>query len=438
MAGLWRILIYLAIVVAPLYVTAIFHFPSEDNLLANIGRSLGLLAFGLLIMQVALAARLKWTERPFGLNLMFPFHRRMGVFIACILIAHPMVMAASGDGWPLLIGLDQPWNIWIAKAALLLLLVNTVISVYRVSLGLKFESWRLLHDLLGPTTILLLVFLHSWFTGTDLTALPLRVLWVVLWAGAVLLFGYHRFLRPWWLGRHPYRVTEVRQETSDVWTLRFVPPPERRRFDFLPGQFQFVTLKRGRGLPVEEHHFTISSSPLDRTSHSSTIKASGDFTASIGQTKPGDLAVIQAPFGRFSAVLLPEVQDLVFIAGGIGITPLISNLRYMRDTRAEKRVLLLYSIRTEDGIVFREELEQIAAGVTPELEIAYILTQAHALWEGEQGRLDREKIKRLCGDRLTKSTFFLCSPPPMLKDMLAILRDLGVPAGRISYEYFSL
>ena len=86
---------------------------------------------------------------------------------------------------------------------------------------------------------------------------------------------------------------------------------------------------------MEEHHFTIASSPLDRTSHTSTIKASGDFTASIGQTKPGDLAVIQAPFGRFSTVLHPEVQDWVFIAGGIGITPLMSNLqvhaRHARD-----------------------------------------------------------------------------------------------------------
>jgi predicted ferric reductase len=173
-AGIWRILIYLAFVFSPLYVTAIFHFKSADNLTANIGRCLGLLAFGLLIMQVSLTARLKWTEKPFGLNLMVPFHRRMGIFVTGILITHPLLMAASGDGWPLLIGLNQPWNIWIAKGALLLLLINSVLSVYRVPLGLKFESWRLLHNLLGPTIILSLVFLHSWFTGSDLDSTPMR------------------------------------------------------------------------------------------------------------------------------------------------------------------------------------------------------------------------------------------------------------------------
>jgi ferredoxin-NADP reductase len=220
--------------------------------------------------------------------------------------------------------------------------------------------------------------------------------------------------------------------------LRFAPPPEVRRFDFLPGQFQFVTLRRGRGLPVEEHHFTISSSPIDPASHTSTIKASGDFTASIGQTQPGDLAVIHAPFGRFSYILKPQVRDLVFIAGGIGITPLMSNLRHMRDTQADRRVLLLYSNETENEIAFREELDQIAAGERPELVVKYILTRPHALWEGEKGRLDREKIKRLCGDRVTRSTFFLCCPPPMLKNSKEILQDLGVPVRRISYEFFSL
>ena len=167
----------------------------------------------------------------------------------------------------------------------------------------------------------------------------------MLLTGAVLLFGYHRFIRPWQLGRHPYRITEVRQETPQVWTLKFAPPPGEHRFDFLPGQFQFVTLKRGRGLPVEEHHFTISSSPTEPAFHASTIKASGDFTATIGQTRVGDPAMIHAPFGRFSYVLKPQAQDLVFIAAGIGITPLMSNLRHLRDTQADRRVFLLYARR---------------------------------------------------------------------------------------------
>jgi predicted ferric reductase len=437
MPAFWRIILYLMVLAAPLVLTAVFNPKNDDNLMSNLGQALGLLAFAILIMQVGLAARLKWVEKPFGLNLMFPFHRSMGVFVAGILIAHPLLLAAGGGGWDLLIGLDLPWYLWLGKATLLLLLINVALSIFRGSLGLKYEKWRLLHDVLGPA-ILVMAFVHSWYAGGDLTVRLMQALWVVLLTGAVLLFGYHRFIRPWQLGRHPYRITEVRQETPQVWTLKFAPPPGEPRFDFLPGQFQFVTLRRGRGLAVEEHHFTISSSPSEPAFHTSTIKASGDFTATIGQTSPGDLAIIHAPFGRFSYVLKPQALDLVFIAAGIGITPLMSNLRHMRDTQADRRVLLLYSNKTENDIVFREELAQIETGTKPRLQVIHLLTQPDAGWKGEAGRLDRAKIQRLCGDRLTTGTFFLCCPPPLTMALVQILAELGVPDSRISFEYFSL
>lgn len=436
-AALSRVLGYLVIILLPLILLAIFNPVNKDTFVYNAGRCLGLLGFAVLIAQVILAARLKWVDKPFGLNITFPFHRRMGVFVTLLLISHPLLLAAGGSGWPLLIGLKAHWFIWLGKAALLLLLINTCLSVWRPSLGIKFEKWRLLHDLLGPA-ILVMVFLHSWSAGEDLTILPMKVLWVVFIALSVLLFGYHRLLRPRLLRRHPYRVAEVRQETPEVWTLKFVPPPGGKRFDFTPGQFQFVTLLRGPGLPMEEHHFSISSSPVELGFHTSTIKASGDFTAAIGQTKVGDTAVIHAPFGRFSYLFHPGARDLTFIAGGIGITPMMSNLRHMRDTRADRRALLLYSNKTEDDIVFKEELAQMAGGEKPELRVIHILTQPKSGWQGETGRLDRGKIERLCGAHLAQSTFFLCCPPPMTQSLVAILNNLGVPDSRISYEYFSL
>jgi ring-1,2-phenylacetyl-CoA epoxidase subunit PaaE len=100
--------------------------------------------------------------------------------------------------------------------------------------------------------------------------------------------------------------------------------------------------------------------------------------------------------------------------------------------------LLLYSNRTENDIVFREELAQIETGTKPQLQVIHLLTQPEAGWQGEKGRLDREKIERLCGNRLTTSTFFLCCPPPMTRKLLQTLAELGVPDSRIFFEYFSL
>ena len=79
------------------------------------------------------------------------------------------------------------------------------------------------HDVLA-VAILVLSLLHSWFAGGDLQAWPMRVLWGFLGGGALLAFIWHRLIRPRRLAAHPYRVADVRQESPDVWTLRFELP----------------------------------------------------------------------------------------------------------------------------------------------------------------------------------------------------------------------
>jgi predicted ferric reductase len=430
-----RVIVYLALLLIPIVVVTAYRLSPGDKFAYNLGRCFALLAFTIIVLQVVLAARLKWVERPFGLNLTFPFHRRMGVFAGILLVLHPLLMAAGGGGLHLLF--DGEWWIWLGKGALALLLVNVAVSVCRQRLGVTFEKWRCWHDFLGPV-VLVLAFIHSWNAGADFDIPFMRVLWVAFLAGAAALFVYHRCYTPRRLRQAPYTVQEVDWEANNVLTVTLAPPAGRPRFDFVPGQFQFVTFLASQGLPVEEHHFTISSSPTQAGVHSSTIKASGDFTSLIGHVKPGDPVAVQAPFGRFSYLHHPKVRDLVFIAGGIGITPLMSNLRHMRDTGADRRVLLLYANKTEADIVFKGELDRMAGQDKPQVKVVHTLTQPGSDWRGETGRLDREKLRRLCDARLAVSTFFLCCPPLMIQDLVAILQGLRVPLTRISYEYFSL
>ena len=430
-----RLVIYLILVLTPVITEALVNLDAKDQFPYNLGRCFAPLAFTIIVLQVALAARLKWIERPFGLNLTFPFHRRMGVFAGILLLLHPLLMIAGGGGLELAI--DGAWYIWVGKCTLTLLLVHVGISVWRRQLGLSFETWRRWHDILAPA-IIILAFTHSWAASISESILFMKVLWIIFLTAALALFAYHRGYTPWRLRQAPYQVIGVSQEASKVWTVSFAPPAGQPRFAFIPGQFQFVSFLASQGLPAEEHHFTISSSPALAGSHTSTIKASGDFTAQIAKVKPGDPVAIEAPFGRFSHVFYPEEQDLVFIAGGIGITPLMSNLRHMRDTGALRRVLLLYANRGEADIVFKEELDRMAGAEAPRVEVVHILTRPDSNWPGESGRLDREKLGRLCGKRLDSSVFFLCCPPPMTRGLVASLKELGVPMSRISYEYFSL
>jgi predicted ferric reductase len=222
-----------------------------------------------------------------------------------------------------------------------------------------------------------------------------------------------------------------------VWDISLTPPPKREVFKYHPGQFQFITFHRKKGLPEEEHHWTISSSPTETGVVRSTIKNLGDFTSTIGETREGDTATVHAPFGRFSYTLYPGEDDFVFIAGGIGITPMISMIRHMRDTGSDFPVLLIYANRDLDSAVFREELLDIQRGEAPDLNIVDILSRPGAEWEGETGYLDEEKLDRYCGGRYEGRAFYVSGPPPMVSAALKALHSKDVPDRMIHTEVFS-
>lgn len=433
--GLFRITLYIALVVLPVWMATFLGAPSE-GVLNDMGRNFALVGFMILVVQFLLAARIKWIERSFGLDILIRYHKYMALAAVGFLMIHPILLALGHRSWRLLIAVDLPWYIWAGKLALIILIVNILFGVYQGKLGMKFEKWRLGHDL-SAITILLLIFLHAWFAGDDLKVLPMQALWIILISGAIVLFVHHRFLRPVLLGRHPYRVTEIRQETGNVWTVKLAPPNGRTIGHYMPGQFHFLTFFRSPELPVEEHHWTISSSPEQKDFISSTIKAVGDFTATIGRTKEGDTARVHGPFGRYSYVLHPAERDLVFLAGGIGITPLMAMLRHMRDVGDTRSVTLLYANKQEDGIVFSKELQQMAAGKKPNLTLVYILSRPDENWTGETEHLDEEKIERYCGRNLGKKTFYVCGPVKMAEGLVEILRRKGVSERQIRREIFS-
>jgi ferredoxin-NADP reductase len=246
---------------------------------------------------------------------------------------------------------------------------------------------------------------------------------------------YSRVARPRLQLRNPFRVIGVKSEAPHVWTLTLEPRGDRP-FHFAPGQFQFLRL-HGADVPSEEHPFTIASSPARPERISLTIKESGNFTAGIGRVRPGDRATVHGPFGRFSHTLHPDEGDLVFVAGGVGITPLMSMLRYMRDRGEPRRVLLAYASRRAADMLFTDELEAMQAGRHPVLRVVHVLADAPPSWVGETGKLDAGRVGRLCGGVEGKA-FYLCCPPPMAASLICGLRRMGVSPRRIHTDYFSL
>lgn len=432
-----RLVLYGVVALSPLASVAFLRPLTDHGFVYTIGKNLGLVGFTILALQFVLSARIPWIERPFGLNVLFQFHKAMAILAALLLIAHPALLASGGGDWSLLFGPQVIWHIWLGRIALLVLLVHVLLASFRFVIRLNYETWRFVHNL-GSAMILPLGFFHSWKAGGDLQSSWMKSLWAVLLFAAVASYVWHRVWRPVLLRRRPFRVTEVRREIDGVWTISLVPPDGMRRFDYLPGQFHFLTFQRAPNLPVEEHPWTISSSPTTPDVLHSTIKESGDFTVSIGKTKPGDAALVSGPFGRFSYVLHPDESELVFIAGGIGITPLMSMLRHIRDTRAERSVTLLYANTAENDIVFREELTDMEHVGELRLKVVHVLSRPSDTWTGERGRLDEEKIIRYAGSEPAQRAYYVCGPPALIRQTTLTLRKARVPAARIHFERFDL
>ena len=258
--ALLRMALYTLIVLAPLLIVAVLRPKTDHGFIYTIGKNLALVGFTILAMQFVLSARLKWIEQPFGLNMLFDFHKTMAIVASLLIVAHPLLLAsdrAGGGGWHLIFGPEISWHIWLGRIALMLLLMHVLLAAFRFIIKLNYQTWRFVHDL-GALVVFPLAFFHSWNAGGDFALLPMKLFWSALLAAAVGAFVWHRIVRPILLRRHPYEVTGVHEEADGVWTITLAPPTDMPRFDFLPGQFHFLTFFRAPNLPVEEHHWTIS------------------------------------------------------------------------------------------------------------------------------------------------------------------------------------
>lgn len=432
----WGVLLcalYPLLIMTPLAVFAVASPNSKHALIAEMGVNCAVVAFTILALQFVISARLCWVEAPFGLDVLLRFHRAMAMVAMGLLCIHPLLVT-SDEGWGLLTSWRAHWPIWAGRLALLFLFAHAAAATCRRIVRMRYETWRHLHNVVA-FLLLGLAFLHSLALGEDFENKTARVVWVALPAVAWSAWFYGRLARPWLLARNSYRVVSIASEAPQVWTLT-LEPPLNRPLHHAPGQFQFLR-PHGSSVLAEEHPFSIASSPSPDGLISLTIKEVGDFTSTVGRIKPGDLAAIHGPFGRFSHVFHSNDDDLVFVAAGIGITPLMSMLRYMRDGRDSRRVLLFYANRGTADIAFRSELQSIESGGFPALITTHILSRPPDDWVGPSGRLDTECLRSLCGGFSGKA-FFICCPPIMASGLIRGLRKSGVGPGRIHADYFGL
>ena len=442
-AAIFWIVIYALVIAVPLLLVDIGQRASgpQGNFLKHLANNLALAGFAILVLQFVMAARIPRLESPFGLDYLLRFHRAMGLVAVLMLLAHPVLLAWGTGRWWLLTRLLVPWPIQLGRLALLALVVTVITAIWRQALRLEYQLWRRWHGRM-VVFILVLAFVHSLVLGIggrgrgDLAAWPIRAVWIALAACALGVYVYHRWFHRFYHRKILHEVTSVKQESPDVWTLTFAPLSPAGRRGHIPGQFHYITVLSPH-VPREEHPFSISSSPTNLDGVASTIKIAGDFTALVPKIKPGDRAYIRGPFGRFSYLAAVSEKPLVLIAGGVGITPLMSMLRHLRDTRANRSALLVFVNRREEDIIFREELAAMEVLDRPQVRVAHVLSRPSADWRGHRGRLNRTILAELLRGQVLENDFYVCGPAAMAEATLRLLREIGVPPSNIHSEQFA-
>jgi ferredoxin-NADP reductase len=232
------------------------------------------------------------------------------------------------------------------------------------------------------------------------------------------------------------RVSKIFQETPDVKTFRLMNPLGGvLPFTYLPGQFLTVTVLMDAN-PVKRS-YTIASSPTQHDFVELTIKLKdhGEVSGFLHtQTKEGDLLELSGPSGSFTFTGR-ECKCILLIGAGVGITPLMSVLRYLTDRSWPGDIYLVYGARTSQDIIFREELEYLQRR-HPNLHVVITLSKPEGTdWKGPTGRISKELISQSVPD-LASRYVHICGPVPLMEGVKKSLTELGVPKERVKTEAF--
>lgn len=402
-------------------------------------RLAALLAGYTLLVQLWLIGRGKWLEADFGLDKLTRIHRWNGFAAVLLVLVHvPTILMAYAPVYNVQVPAVLPIlmqnfeDITKAFIAEILLFVVAASSLVIARRRLKYEWWYYIH--LVTYLIILLAVGHQLTNGKEILTLPwFKVYWLGLYVITAASILYYRFIMPFWKwNQHKFRVARVVSETNGVTSL-YLRGQNLQNFHFEAGQFAkywFV----GKGYWLEEHPFSFSHEPNGQELRI-TYKNVGDFTAKLDRIPVDTPVVVDGPYGRFTAGLATQ-KRIVFIAGGIGITPIRAMLGELARTQDKRELWLFYSARTSSDLALKREIESLAKDL--KLKLRYAITDNSTMSKAViHEMLTADIIKREVG-ALSKTDFYVCGPPAMMNALKQQLVEAGVSKDLIHYEQFSL
>ena len=407
--------------------------PSGGNIYIALGRLAGLLTQFAILVQVFLIGRITFVEQAFGFDQMNRIHRLIGEWIIVLLVTHPLLLTIGNATaneytlWDQFTSFLSQWNdVFLAFIGSCIFIYVAGISYAFVRKKIRYELWYFLHLLTYAAMVL--VFFHQLNTGDLASSSAPWVLWYwyIINIGAFAFVILFRFIKPLVNAvRFEFRVMKVMNETKDTFSV-YITGKNIAAFKYKSGQYANITFLQS-GLWFT-HPFSFSAEHND-THIRFTMKALGDYTKRLGELQPGTRVILDGPLGLFIEETSRN-EKLLFIAGGIGITPIRSMIGDL--ARKKTDMVLIYGVRTLEDIAFKSEFESLQK-LCP-FPIHYIISTPVDGFES--GYLNREKLVRLVPD-FNNRDVFLCGPPVMMDAAIKNLQGLNFKHMNLHYEKFS-
>jgi predicted ferric reductase len=400
-------------------------------LLVDIGEVLGLFGGYGVIILVALMSRLPPLEKGIGTDRLARWHAWGGRIVISAITGHVIfiVWGYAVVGHESVVGetlnLEKTFpDILMATIGWLLLLMVAGISLRAARRRIAYETWYYAH--LYTYLAIALAFSHQFADGGAFAeSFQARVAWSVLYAvvGGALL--WYRVITPIKRSRrHQFTVQSVRPEANGIVSVLI----HGREFDHLraePGQFfrwRFLT----RELWWQSHPYSLSAMPQPDLMRI-TVKARGDHSGSLANLKPGTRIIAEGPYGAFTPSLTG--RRVLFIAGGVGITPIRAMFAAL-PKRMSGGITLLYRASHPSDVVFSRELNAIANDRNAALH--YLVGSRKELGYDP---LDAQHLQRTVPG-IHRYEAYVCGPTGMTNAAVDALIEAGIPRRRIHHESF--
>ena len=395
---------------------------SLAEIMYSIGQWSGFLALVSLAFLIFSGDTARFSDRFFGLDKIIKFQRKFSLLSFIFLILHPVFFILAGQSFA---------NYFIPAFYILPLALGTLAFYVFVAVMLfsyfykkiSYRAWQYIHVL---TYLLFLSALyHAFFWGSSSDKLFFIITYIFLLLAIIVGAIYRTIYKIKEKRRGPASVLSIKWENDDIYTLTL---KTKKKMNFKAGQFCFLRLDNHK--LYARHPFSISSAP-EEDILSFAIKNTGRFTSAVSKLQVGDKINLDGSFGIFTAKR--KLQDVVFIAGGIGITPFRSLLKNFSNLHRQGKHVLIYCAKKEKDLVFRQDIENL-----PNIDlktICILSEEKNDTADYLHGYLSKEILMEAIKD-LQNPYFYICGPEPLKDSSVKIIKSLGISKERIIFESF--